>query len=537
MLELRVYHREYNGSYTASLIEDVFGATADTVLNNFTPCNYLTFDGAGVDLLDENLRFYENGDYTGYTLNEISDGSGEINYYNNYSACMRINTANQPDAYPNRITIQFKDYCCSEILIKYYDAVRHAAVEEQTIAVADKYTTIEFSRGYGVVEIYFTKTVYPNQYVRIESVVYGGIDILNEFTNSELIEKINVLSNDLPINQFDCTAIIRDGGLNFSKGDGLNIFNGNKFFGTYYIADINRNGKYSYDISAENLISGLDKGEYYSWKSSNTDLCDFLPKISPKISVESDLNFTMFGYIPVKTKRFALCAACWGCGLMVDGSRSNIINLRPIPTEITSTILNSDRRIIGDAVFKKTTQYGSAEITYPYAFEYETGSITFENCDTTDWNFYYLNDAPVVIGDPDKEIQYESGYNYIRFRTKYPKVTFECYKLKYFDTTEHAYNNDRSLTDMKTFNDFQIRGGVIINEHAVERISRVSDVEKYIKSQGTVTAKIRLRDEKVGDLIQIETAWDGIITGIITQMTISFGYENIADIEVMEWSL
>ena len=61
-------------------------------------------------------------------------------------------------------------------------------------------------------------------------------------------------------------------------------------------------------------------------------------------------------------------------------------------------------------------------------------------------------------------------------------------------------------------------------------------IQKYMQSGGTVTAKIRLRGERVGDLIQIETAYDGIKTGIINCMNIFFGYEDIADIEVLEWN-
>ena len=66
---------------------------------------------------------------------------------------------------------------------------------------------------------------------------------------------------------------------------------------------------------------------------------------------------------------------------------------------------------------------------------------------------------------------------------------------------------------------------------------RNNNIQRYIESNGKVTAKIRLRDEKLGDVVQIETAWDGIITGIITKMNIVFGYEDIAEIEVLEWSL
>ena len=64
---------------------------------------------------------------------------------------------------------------------------------------------------------------------------------------------------------------------------------------------------------------------------------------------------------------------------------------------------------------------------------------------------------------------------------------------------------------------------------------KANDIKKYMQSGGVIKAKIVLENEKVGDLIQIETAFDGIKTGIITSMAISFGYRDVAEIEVLEW--
>ena len=60
-------------------------------------------------------------------------------------------------------------------------------------------------------------------------------------------------------------------------------------------------------------------------------------------------------------------------------------------------------------------------------------------------------------------------------------------------------------------------------------------IQKYISSRGTVSAKVVLNGEKVGDLITIETAFSGVITGIITAMNLMPSYSNVAEIEVLEW--
>ena len=91
-------------------------------------------------------------------------------------------------------------------------------------------------------------------------------------------------------------------------------------------------------------------------------------------------------------------------------------------------------------------------------------------------------------------------------------------------------NEDAQIENTKKYNNFLTHVDDLYEQ-------RNANIKKYIKSRGKVNAKIRLRNERIGDLIQIETAWDGFITGIVTKMDIKFGYEDIADIEVLEWSL
>lgn len=92
--------------------------------------------------------------------------------------------------------------------------------------------------------------------------------------------------------------------------------------------------------------------------------------------------------------------------------------------------------------------------------------------------------------------------------------------------------NDENTQDFKPFDvsayrvDFE-------DEHI---ISRDADIKTYCKSIGIVSGKIVLQGEKTGDLIQIDTAFDGTITGIITSLIIHPGYTNIADVEVLAWS-
>lgn len=534
MLEVRVYHRE-NYNYTGQLPTDEYGNNFDTVFNNTKPCNYLAFDGKGINLLDENLKFYEDDDFMGYTLPHLSNISCEIEA--DYSeASLSLNLAPSLDAYPEKLTIQFYNDCCREIKIIYCNE-NGIAVTNETVSVKGNLVTHTFLRGYYRIYVQFTKTAEPYQYIRIESIIYGSINVFDKFTSHNLIEEINVLSDDLPINQFEAT-IVNPNHIEFAKKDPLVVFSNNKYYGSFYIINSQRISQNVYEVKAQNLIGVLDGEEYIDWVSTNKNLSGFIGELNSKIVIDDNKNYNIFGYIPANTKRYALCAACFGCGFMVDGSRNDKIYLKKIPTEISSTILTSDRRIIGSATFEKRDPIMYASITYPNSVDSsETGSVTLD-ANGDGWQFHYFEDAPVLVTKgPSGNALYRSADNYVEFKTESDTATFEYAKYKYLTNTELTYNTLVTDGGTKEYKNFQIRGGMVGNDGYITRISRIDDVQKYIQSRGIVTAKIRLRNEKVGDLIQIETAWDGIITGIITKMNIKFGYEDIADIEVLEWSL
>lgn len=359
-----------------------------------------------------------------------------------------------------------------------------------------------------------------------------------------LIEEINVLSDDLPINQLDFTAIYDgENTLDVSRKDRITVSNGKKDYGTFFVTDSKRTGRNTYDIVAQNLVGVLENEQYPDWVSNNvTILQSFAESLNSNIKIDATSDYTLFGYLPIVTKRFALCAAGWACGFMIDGSRSDKIYFKKIPTEISSTILTSDRRIIGDAVLEASDPIYSANIVYPSHMDYESDEISLTAPEDT-VNYHLWDDAPIKINSASGNVvYYGESDNYVEYKAENESIKFYLTKYKYSNSVETVINSALTTTDIdegktKEYKDFQMRGGVYNDQDWVDDISRSADVRKYIQSLGKVKAKIILHEEKVGDLIQIETAWDGIVTGIITKMQISFGYDDIADIEVLEWTI
>ncbi len=540
MLEVRTYHKESEQNSGHLNVKDVFGADFSTVFNNTEPCNYLTFDGKGINLIDEGLKFYDYFDYTGFTVPYLSDNEGEISQG---ADILTVGVSGALNCYPERITIQFKDACCREITISYLDA-EYTVIKKEFINVTGKFATITPLRDYYTVRIGFTKSTLPYQYVRIESIIYGTINVFNKFKSHNLLEEINVLSDDLPINQFEASFVNPDG-LPLTKKDALAVFSNNKYYGSFYITNVQRSAKFLYDVTAQNALSILDNTPYMGWDrgAEAVAIVENLTKYTG-VNINSDGIYTssiIDGDFKEPTCREILTGLGFAHGRMIDSSRSDSISTKYIPNQISSIILTSDRRIIGDAIFECKDEISSATIEYTCMnIKDETKSITINV--TKGYENLYKFDKPVFLYSDsisNSTITYNDMYS-VKFIPEAHSVTITYQECDYSITNETVHNENSSVPNVKNFNQLKVMGQALDSSGDYwdyYLISRAADVEKFIKSRGIVKAKIRLRNERVGDLIQIETAWDGIITGIITKMNITFGYEDIAEIEVLEWPL
>lgn len=545
MLEARIYHLD-NSEYSASLPKDDFNNDFDTIHNNTTPCNYLTFDGEGINLIDNDLKFYETDDFAGYTLPYASDT--DCNIAEDYeTASLFINTGAIKDNYPERLTIQFYGNCCSKIDIVYYGA-NGVAAKTETINVTDKFLTIALEREYYKICIHFTKTVYSNQYVRIESIIFGTINVLNQFTSHNLLEEINVLSDDLPINQFEITVVNPDpDNIVFSKKDPLAVFSNGRYYGSFYIIDALRSGKYLYDIKAQNSLC-LFEDDLTDWETSaygEISVFDILLNIKSRTGVQIDCEYglqskNIDGFHKDNTYRAALCEIGYCLGQMIDGSRSSGVTFKSIPTSVSSTITNDDRRIIGKAIFKKNDMISGAEINYNRIYPLDVSENELQKKSISG----NIGDKVIISFDKPTTI-IKNGFATVSTGFETISETLCTYKIQLTSPNATIVYVERPMLSHQVTltNSAADAGNVKKYENFLTRAyddttfkARNQNILKHIKSRGTVSAKIRLRNERIGDLIKIETAWDGFVTGIITKMNITFGYEDIADIEVLEWS-
>lgn len=555
MTEVWYYDLDKQTRNAVSISLNGFGSLSDIpssgdgqeLLDNCNVPNYLSFDGNGIKLKENNQKFYSSGDYVGYISDSVSNAQGQIS--NSGLKFYRNNTGNYLN-FEKGITFVFYGNCCKSFYAMYRDSETQSIFEEK-VEVGCEIFNYKPKIGCAELEIYFEETVYPYQFLKISEIKIGEIKVFNKFQSLSLLEEINVISDDLPINSLEFTVVLNDNEV-LNGGNPVTVHSNGKYYGTFYTEDPERISKNIYSVTAFNSINILDKTKYLDWDSDlNLDKFSSQIKRDTGITVKTDkpdgLNYRTFGHIPIDSYRYALCLYAFACRFMVDGSRSGNILLKPIPTEITSVITTADKRIIGECTFTKAKPITQAKMQFADLYTSSDNSITL-TCEPNISTLIYT-DTPI---DYVKDVQSDNAQS-LKFKVedylgnwiRLISYTNSSIKIEYVDFV-HTYKNitvnnpsasDNSSNE-KDYSKLNLRGGSYLDGGGtVTQLPdfKKQDTLKYMQSKGTAKAKIRLQNERVGDLIQIETAYDGIITGIITSMAISFGYEDIADIEVFEW--
>lgn len=549
---VRVEYGNFCNNYTkCNAYNSLYHLDSDVLTKRNCFPTYLSFDGNGIDLEMSGKQFYSAEDYSGYISADVSTENGNIE---NCYISMPCDT----DTLKQGVVIRFYGECCEKLKIKckrsfnggeyYYESTSDVSGEIFTwlppAEAIDEYITD--------VEFHFTTTVLPYQFIKIAFAKFGTLLVFEDLKSADLTEEISVLSDDFPINSFNFSIYNEDENLTVTlqKYAPLFVFSEDKYYGTYYIDDVERSSENTYDGTAYSCGNFAEEQEYTEWwANNNSDYTmsaesffeDFKKDIAP-ISSPNELCGKIIGHIPIESYRQSLCKVAFAMCCMIDDSRSDGIVLRSIPTEITSIILTDDERIIGESALKRNKDFPNADMQFSEIFKTEDKTIeidisgTQKNKEIT----YYFEKPVVQIGNgkyTHSPITKARG-NYVSFYSSEDTAEFHTTEISYsYNEWKVINENNGTNIDAKNTTDFKNLNLQIIGDNNTSfNAKKALAVKKYIQSIGTVSAKIRLRGERVGDLIQIETAYDGIVTGIITSMGIAFGYEDIATLEVLAWT-
>lgn len=228
---------------------------------------------------------------------------------------------------------------------------------------------------YKKIVITFYSTALPYRYLKLSSIMFG---MVKQFTGKELVtaeiyEEIDPTSATLPINTLEFGFKDSEGLFSPLRLEGTyaffqqrqqlkvkGIINSEKHnLGTYYYEEfespdiggsmvnircIDTIGVIEQTEYKGGLYNGISAGELIGDILSNAGLKPSEWNIDPRL-----ITKTLTGWIPICTHREALRQVVFAIGGVVDCTRSNTINIYPLPTEQTA-IYDTSRKVEGHNV-------------------------------------------------------------------------------------------------------------------------------------------------------------------------------------------
>lgn len=369
--------------------------------------------------------------------------------------------------------------------------------------------------------IEFKKTSKPYRYIFLGGIIYGVTRRYeqNEIMRINLLSEISQIGEELTINTFGFTLVVQDDtNYLFQKQQKLKLFNGDELLGSYYIDTATRKSQKSYDIKCYDLIGILDQTTFYGGIYNGVTAGSLLQKIFGEVNVGYTVdNVTasklIYGYMPILTRREAVCWICMATGAVCDTIHSETVDIYRIDKTVKRTIglesqysgVNIENTPIVTGI--KLTSYGYTSVT-----------------DTVEVFNEVLNGSALVeFTEPLHNLSIsggtitESGTNYARITGTGSTVTLvgQVYNI----STKIIEKTNPLIGALDIQNIIEVSDCTIISNNNAEEVAQ-NILDYYLKSK-KVSAKIILGDNDLGETVTIDANYEGEITGVIEKIEIS----------------
>jgi hypothetical protein len=293
------------------------------------------------------------------------------------------------------LTFYFAGYYPAEIRVSWYSLTGVKIVTEtfepdQLIYIARKQVA-----NFGKLEIEFTKTCLPGQYIQLQYLFYGRYIqwTADEIKKATVDEELDVTSDNIAINTAAIELIDDKNDFDISNPNGAwqsvqknqevaitETINGAEVpMGTFYI------DKFSFqnNIAKFELIDSIgvldlypfETGTIYNNVTVSSLVAEIMSGTGLKYELEQELgSISLSGYLAVQTRRKALQQIAFVIGAAVDDSRSDTIRIYRADRESRYTI-DIDRKLNGQTKVEQGDYISSVSIEFS---KYNLGSEATE---------------------------------------------------------------------------------------------------------------------------------------------------------------
>ena len=452
------------------------------------------------------------------------------------------------------LTLTFSQYAyCNNLRIQYYNASNTLITEETYTPDSYNYFCEKTVANYRKIVITFYSTNIPYRYLKLYKIIYGKMVVFegDNLISANLIEQVNILSDELSINTLDFVVYSDDDKFNILNPQGvyatlqqrqaLNVYevknNTQIDMGTFYIDSWQSKNDNKMEFKGIDLVGLLDKTDFDGGMYSSVTAETLITQIMTSAGITNDFytidndikNILLTGYIPVCTHREALQQVLFTIGAIANCARSDIIELYSIEESI------EPNEIEKGSVFKGSKEIEQGEIVTGVllqAHNYIQGNEQRKLYESQ----LAVGTYKITFSTPSYNLSCTGGtiqssnVNYAVVKvTTAGNVVVNGYE--YVDNTQDVLVQNANLNGNEKSNILKIDSVYLINNSNAQTIGqRVVD---YYNARFTTKFKFVLDDEKAGDNIVVDESYGNELNGYVTSLDIDLTGGYVAQAEVV----
>lgn len=392
--------------------------------------------------------------------------------------------------------------------------------------------------NYRKIKLYFTGSLFPYRYLKIDNISYGSNLIFGQenVIKATLLEEIDTISSELSINTCDFTLFDKSKDFNVLNPTGkysllqsmqeINVqekINDNLVdMGTFYLDDWDSESETQINFKTVDALGILDKtdfikGKIYIDEPVENIINDIMASAGwDKYDVSNELkDLALSGYIPICTHRQALQQVIFAIRAVADCSRGSNIKIYRISKAIDTKIKDNRLFLSGENI--KIRKYISDIniTTHSYSISSETETV-FEGILSVGMN-------EITFENPTSNLTItggalvESGVNYAIVNMT---ITGEC-KIEgniYIDTKSSFIKKADYIPAGEVKNSIAVKEATLINKYNAYLLAE--HLFDYYNLRREAEERFIIESESPGKWVGVKSQYGLYVNGVIEKQEI-----------------
>lgn len=395
-----------------------------------------------------------------------------------------------------------------------------------------KYFCSNYVMLYDKIVITFLSTSKPNRPVFLARIDYG---IYREFLSDEVrqiscLQEINAISENISINTMNFTVRTKSSvPFDLQKKQKLSLYFDGGLIGCFYLKNGAKKSKTDYFMDSHDALGILDGNEYHGGIYTG----QFVPDVIADIFNDEDFNYLLsdafdnvklYGYIPYTTKRNALVQIAFAIGAVVDTSNYDGVVIYPKQENKSGEFTAGE--VFGGLTLEHSDVVTGVRLTvHDYQKSNETAEIYKGTVDGT---------AQVIFSEAHHSLSITggtitaSGDNYAFITGSGGEVILTGKKYNHFTSTVIKENPNIIFNK----NIKEVPEATLV--HKGNATAVLDRVYEYYQHAENVVGNVLLGDKVIGQVVDIDTDYDGVKTGTIESVSYSFAGSIKAEVTIHE---